>query len=61
MENEFQEQYIPGLKNKQSRGDFFLPLSPFHYPKLKKNLPAAPFMLYKRHHFEDYYALQYKY
>ena len=53
MENEFQEQYIPGLKNNQSR--LFLPLSPYHYPKLKKNLPAAPFMLFTRHHFRDYY------
>ena len=60
MENEFQEQYIPGLTNNQSRFFFAIATIP-NYPKLKKNLPAAPFMLYKRYHFQDYYALQYKY
>ena len=60
MENEFQEQYIPGLTNNQSRFFFAIATIP-NYPKLKKNLPAAPFMLFTRHHFRDYYALQYKY
>ena len=45
MGNEFQEQYIPGLKNNQSRLFFAIVTIPL--PKVKKKLPAEPFMLLK--------------
>ena len=39
----------------------FFAIATIPLPKIKKILPAAPFMLFTRHHFRDYYALQYKY